>query len=115
MHCFTQAKTCLMSEKVTRTKNNAIQPKIMNNLQFPKELENNVILIFNNLKTVDKPTCESMPLLMINFLRACSSAGVGFLSVDLGVGTGFRLVAGDPGVTEATEPDFASCPFMSEL
>ena len=106
---------CLMSEKVTRTKNNAIQPKIMNNLQFPKELKKNAILIFNNQKTIDKPTCESMPLLMINFFRACSSAGVGFLSVDLGVGTGFRLVAGDPGVTEATEPDFASCPFMSEL
>ena len=31
MHFFTLAKTCLMSEKVTRTKNNAIQPKIMNN------------------------------------------------------------------------------------
>ena len=39
-----------MSEKVTRTKNNAIQPKIMNNLQFPKELENNLILIFKNQK-----------------------------------------------------------------
>ena len=105
-----------MSEKVTRTKNNAIQPKIMNNLHFWKDLQNNVIFIFKNQKKpVDKPTCESMPLLMINFLRACSSAGVGFLSVDLGVGTGFRLVAGEPGVTEATEPDFASCPFMSEL
>ena len=56
-----------------------------------------------------------MPLLMINFLRACSSAGVGFLSVDLGVGTGFRLDAGDPGVAEAAGIDFVSWPFMSKL
>ena len=66
-------------------------------------------------KKLDKPTCESMPLLMINFLRACSSAGVGFRSVDLGVGTGFRFVAGDPGVTAAPGTVFVSWPFMSKL
>ena len=104
-----------MSEKLTRTKSNAVQPKIMTNRQFQNELGMYFCYRTTEKKPVHKPTCESMPLLMINFLRACSSAAVGFLSVDLGVGTGFRLVAGEPGVTEATEPDFASCPFMSEL
>ena len=49
-------------------------------------------------------TWESMPLLiMICFLRNCSSA-LGFLRVDLGVGTGFLLFAGDPGAVLVVFP-----------
>ena len=39
--------------------------------------------------------------LMINCFREISSLSAGLLSVDLGVGTGFLFVAGEPGVTSA--------------
>ena len=52
---------------------------------------------------------------MINCLRSFSSLSAGFLNVDLGVGTGFRFVAGDPGLLATSEVTFGDSPFMSKL
>ena len=48
-------------------------------------------------------SCQSQTCceLMINCFREISSLSAGLLSVDLGVGTGFLFVAGEPGVTSA--------------
>ena len=58
-----------------------------------------------------KRTCE----LMTNCLRSFSSLSAGFLNVDLGVGTGFRFVAGDPRPLATSEVTFGDSPFMSKL
>ena len=64
------------------------------------------MLVKSKFKVINcqKQTCE----LMTNCFLSISSF-VGFLRVDLGVGTGFLLVAGDPGTTSA----FGGSPFMS--
>ena len=52
---------------------------------------------------------------MINCLRSFSSLSAGFLNVDLGVGTGFRFVAGDPGPLVTPEVTLEDSPIMSKL
>ena len=56
-----------------------------------------------NLKKKSETSCQNQTCceLMINCFREISSLSAGLLSVDLGVGTGFLFVAGEPGVTSA--------------
>ena len=85
---------CLMSEKVTRTKNNAIWPKIMKKLHFSKDLQNNVIFIFKNQKNCRKTHLRVNAIVNDQFFASLLIGGGRFSKCGPRGGYGFSLGCG---------------------